>query len=787
VFDGLRVVELGTSDAARYCGMLFSDFGATVLQVPDINESWQPHSGRVPDYLGRMADRGKYVAPAAQSADEYLQLVRRWIAEADVLIDGSAHGGLPAAGLTYEEVRSTRPELVVIGLSLTGRYSASAHLDGCELIAAARASDLAMTGMTGRPPTRSVSPKAEMYAAYLAFCGAAAKLRLSPLQRGATVDVAYADAMFSALEGRVEHFFESGRVARRMGAADTGYGVYRVKDGYVAIAVAGSNHMWRRYCELIERPELVDHPLLSEPITRRQYPELVAEALTGWIADRTRSEVVEKAQRLGVIAAAIQTLPEAANDPQAEAMECIVEGGDDRESWRCGGYPLELVRTPAVRHRSHAGQIGDGWPLPRVTLGGVTVAEDAVAQPLSGMLILDFGWGIANPHCTMILSDLGATVIKVEDPESAEGRFLNFCGTRRRNGVTETVLVGSYRDRNKQSMLADLRVPGAQAVIDRLVTQADALVTNVAPGSMERMGYGEDRMTALNPRLVYASISGFGNRGPLRSLRGLDLMAQAHSGFLSLTGFPEDPPTRSAQSWSDYLAGMALAAGVIMALLERERSGCGQIVRTSLLGVAMTTFGGILEEYLATGIEPSRKGNESQRFGVACAVWDTKDRGSIAIDVTAPAALEVFKRLRRAAGSADGEFDLGAELADYATEHTAYEGALRLQEAGVPAAVAGTIRDSAAIGDFWTRGMLLSRLHPQYGRLVMTGNAIRIDEQALQVGNAAPRPGADTERVLRNLAGLSDGEIAELYRSGAMLTGLKSPLTPGMKGAVASN
>jgi crotonobetainyl-CoA:carnitine CoA-transferase CaiB-like acyl-CoA transferase len=197
--------------------------------------------------------------------------------------------------------------------------------------------------------------------------------------------------------------------------------------------------------------------------------------------------------------------------------------------------------------------------------------------------------------------------------------------------------------------------------------------------------------------------------------------------------------------------------------------------------MAMTTFGGLLEEHLETGKEPVRMGNESQRFGASCAVWDAKDGGSIAIDVTAPAALEVFKRLRRGTRAADDGFDLRAELAVYAAEHPAYEGALRLQEAGVPAAVAGDIREAAAIGDFWTRGMLLPWQHPRYGTLVMTGNAIRIDEQTLQIKNVAPRPGADTERVLRDLAHLPDSDITRLYESGAMLKGLNAPRTPAMQ------
>src|SRR5712692_7540478 len=118
VFDGLRVVEIGRGEAARYCSMLFADFGATVVQLVDSNERWQPHSGLAVDYFGRMLDRGKYTSSPPQDDAQYLATVRAWLAEADILIDGSVRGGLPAAGLSYEEIRKERPELVIIALSL---------------------------------------------------------------------------------------------------------------------------------------------------------------------------------------------------------------------------------------------------------------------------------------------------------------------------------------------------------------------------------------------------------------------------------------------------------------------------------------------------------------------------------------------------------------------------------------------------------------------------------------------------------------------------------------------
>jgi crotonobetainyl-CoA:carnitine CoA-transferase CaiB-like acyl-CoA transferase len=767
--DGLRVVEIGRSDAARYCGMLFADFGATVAQVRDLHADWQPHGAPEIDYFGRMLDRGKLVSRETVNADGYLDHLHRWIEDADVLIDGSSHGGLPAAGLPYAVLRERYPALVIAALSLTGREGPSVYLDGCELIAAARASDLQMTGIEERPPTRSVSPKAEIYAGLLAFCGAMARLRLSGAARGGLVDVAYADAMLAAMEGRVEHFFESGRVARRVGIHGVGYGIYPAADGYVAIGVSGTDTNWRKFCQAAERPDLAVHPLLREQASRRQYPELVEAAVSEWLEGRTREEVLQQLRPVGLHATAVQTVAEVTRDPQVAAMDLIVEGGDGTHMWRCGGYPIELSRTPAVQRPAQPRPDAPVWPPrdSRTPVNAPTVPPGT--RPLTGLTVLEFGSGIAGPYGAMVLSDLGARVIKVEDPANADPKYLNFCGSRRRNGRTEVVLAGSYRERNKESLLIDLRVDGAHPAIEQLIAAADVVLVNLAPGVMERYGLGEDAVMAAHPDMIYASITTFGTRGPLAGLRGVDLLALAHSGFASLTGFPEDPPTRSGQSWSDYLSGLALASGILTALYERDRSGVGQTIRTCLIGMAITTLGGCLEAYLDTEIEPERLGNHSQRFGDRCAVWRAEDGQYVAIDVTAPAALQAFQKLAARGRTIDPDtFDLAAELAAFTSSQPASEVVQRLTEAGVPAAVAGDLRQTASLADFWTRGMFLPWTHATYGDLVMTGSPLRLDRTGLTLRNSSPWPGANSDAVLREVAGLSEDAIAALRASGAI-------------------
>lgn len=761
-FDGLRVVEIGKSDAARYCGMLFSDFGASVVQLEDANSAWQPHDEGY-DFFGRMLNRGKYRPEQAEARVATRDVLERWLENADVLIDGGARGGVAALGLGRTKLRERFPKLVTVGLSLAGREGPSAHLDGCELIAAARASDLHMTGWPHRPPTRSISPKAEIYAAMWGFAAVVAALRPQAAAAGTYIDVAYADALLSAMDGSIEHFFESGRSARRK----TGEGLlYQVEDGYVVLYPGVTDPLWARFCSLVNRPELVSHPLMKDSTLRRRYPELVEEVVLEWISGKTRSQVVDECRRGGVVATPVHSLDEIIVHPQTEAMNLIVEGGDANSGWKCGGYPIQLSRTPAAA-RPHGKTISE-WPLRIDTPAPPQRREGQPPEqgPLTGTLVLDLGRGIASPYCSMVLADLGATVIRIEDPSLARKEFINFSGARRRDGKMETVLVGSYRERNKKSLLLDLSSSESRPVLDSLIRNADVLLSNLAPGALDRFGYGESRLSELNSRLVYVSNTGYGHLGPLAAARAVDPIAVAFSALMSLGGFEGDPPTKPGQAQIDYLAGLAMAVGTVTALYERDRSDSGQVVRTSLFAMALTTLGGMLEQRLAEGATPPRSGNSSYRFGDLCAVWPTKDEGHIAIDVTATAALDRFQALVSASSGGNADSDVGVDLSDFASKHEAHEAARILGESAIPAAVVTDTKGATGLSDYWVRDMFLSSEHPDFGTVLITGSPVRINGQGLRLRSLGPRPGQHSAEVLRSYAGLDQSTVDCLLREG---------------------
>lgn len=205
------------------------------------------------------------------------------------------------------------------------------------------------------------------------------------------------------------------------------------------------------------------------------------------------------------------------------------------------------------------------------------------AGPLDGLVVLDLSRALAGPHAAMLLGDLGARVVKVENPDGGDdsrGWGPPFVGDG------ESTYFMSC-NRNKESIALDLKAPDDLDLLARLVTRADVLVENFRPGTMDRLGLGNDRLLELNPRLVVLSISGFGHDGPEAGRAGYDQIAQGEAGLMSLTGPSPDDPQRVGVPISDLLAGLYGITGVLAALAERERTGRGQVVRTSLLAATV--------------------------------------------------------------------------------------------------------------------------------------------------------------------------------------------------------
>jgi crotonobetainyl-CoA:carnitine CoA-transferase CaiB-like acyl-CoA transferase len=237
-------------------------------------------------------------------------------------------------------------------------------------------------------------------------------------------------------------------------------------------------------------------------------------------------------------------------------------------------------------------------------LSSMTLDGNDGPLPLAGFRVIDFTRVLAGPLCTMLLGDMGAEVIKIEDPRHGDD-------TREWAPFVDgwsTYFLGV--NRNKKSVAVDLKSADGMALIEDLIKSADAIVENFRPGTLERLGFGYDRARELNERVIYCSISGYGTSGPRRDLPGYDMVIQGESGLMDVTGFPETGPTKVGVAITDCLAALYAVQGILLAHITRTRTGQGQFIDIALLDSAVSVLGLPTGIVAATGLSPGRLGNE---------------------------------------------------------------------------------------------------------------------------------------------------------------------------------
>jgi crotonobetainyl-CoA:carnitine CoA-transferase CaiB-like acyl-CoA transferase len=403
---------------------------------------------------------------------------------------------------------------------------------------------------------------------------------------------------------------------------------------------------------------------------------------------------------------------------------------------------------------------------------------DATLEALGDVTVLDLGQVIAMPFCTMLLADLGARVIKVESRE--RGRERVSLGIKRvRDGVEERVPAAQYRERNKLAVTLELKTPQGAALFKELVRHADVVTENFSVGTMDRLGLGYDELRAINPRLVYASVTAFGQHGPYAHQRGYDILAQAISGYLSVTGFPENPPTKSGQSISDYYAGMLCAFSIVSALHYRNRTGQGQRVDIALLDSLVVALDNLGERYTVGGEILTRSGNVAFT-GSSTGVYTTAD-GHVAVSAGASDAVwrrfcQILDRddLTRdpayatAAARRDRRDQIAAIIQGWTSTRPKAEVVRVLAQAGVPAAPVNNVAEMVADPQVQAREMFVERDHPVYGRLKTTGTPLKLSQTPGRVRWLAPMPGEHNEEIFCGLLGHSKDDLARWRAEGVV-------------------
>ncbi|HEX3178140.1 MAG TPA: CoA transferase [Methylomirabilota bacterium] len=393
-------------------------------------------------------------------------------------------------------------------------------------------------------------------------------------------------------------------------------------------------------------------------------------------------------------------------------------------------------------------------------------------QPLKGIRVLDLTRVLAGPYCAMLLGDMGAEVIKIEEP----GRGDDTRGWPPFAGGESTYFMSV--NRNKHSVTLNLKAPEGRDLLKRLVRKSDVLLENFRTGTMEKLGLGYATLARVNPKLIYCAMSGFGESGPEAHRGGYDLIVQAESGVMDLTGFPDGPPVKVGNSIADLVTGMSGAHGVTLALLARQRTRRGQKVEVAMLDVMASLLTYQAGMYLNAGRRPARRGNEHPSI-VPYEVFTAAD-GYLALGVansslwerccTALERPELAKDPRYAtdASRVEHRATLIPLLNDILRTRPAEEWTKRFEAVGVPAGRIRTVPEVCESEHLRARGMVVSLPHPKAGTVRMMGVPIRLHGTPGKARASAPLLGADTAAVLKRVLGVGRAEVARLRKAGAL-------------------
>jgi crotonobetainyl-CoA:carnitine CoA-transferase CaiB-like acyl-CoA transferase len=387
--------------------------------------------------------------------------------------------------------------------------------------------------------------------------------------------------------------------------------------------------------------------------------------------------------------------------------------------------------------------------------------------PLDGVTVIDLGQVYQGPYATLLMAKAGANVIKVEPPGGEP--------IRQRVHVSKGAAVPfAMLNANKRAITLNLKSEKGRDILKRLATNADILLENYAPGVMDRLGIGWPVLSKLNPRLIYASGSGYGLSGPDRDNLAMDITVQAASGMMSVTGFPDGPPVKAGPAVVDFLSGIHLYAGVMTALYERTFTGKGRLVEVAMQEAVYPALASNLAFVYDKGIAPPRTGN--RHGGLAAApynVYPTSDGYIAIIGINEGHWNNLLEAIERKDLIGDERFssrparvknieETDAIISEWTQRHTKAEAFQRFRTCKVPSAPVRDLIEVTNDKHMHERGMLEWIDHPQFGKIVVPNSPLRLHGADQVERVPSPRLGQHNQEVLGELLNLDPAEIARL-------------------------
>ncbi len=393
-------------------------------------------------------------------------------------------------------------------------------------------------------------------------------------------------------------------------------------------------------------------------------------------------------------------------------------------------------------------------------------------QPLQGIRVLDLSRVLAGPYCTMVLGDLGADVIKVEPPEGDETRGWGppFAG-----GESAYYLCVN---RNKRGMVVNLKTEEGKNILRELAVRSDVLVENFRPGTLERFGLDFETLHELNPKLIYCSITGFGQTGSMKDKPGYDFMIQASGGLMSITGEPEGEPMKTGVAVVDLFAGQNAIVAILAALQARALTGEGQHLDIALFDSQLGWLANVASNFLISGNLPKRHGNahpnivpyqsfQARDGWFAIAVGNDRQFSRLC-DLLGKPELGMDEKFATNSARVQNREEIIAVLSAIFKTTSVSEWLQKLDEAGIPCGPINNFEQVFSMPQVKEREMLVQMEHPTIGALSLVGSPLKMGGTPVEYRLSPPLMGEHTEYVLKNLLGYSSEKVKELRKDGCV-------------------
>ncbi len=804
-----RVLDL-SDERGLLCGHILADLGADVVLVEPPGGS--PARTAPPLLDGAPEGEGSLVWAAYARNRRSVEIdldsargqeeLRRLAASADILIETAHPGVMAARGLAAEDLAAVNPGLVYVSITPFGQDGPKANYRATDLIVAAASGTMHIAGYPDAAPVRVSAPQGYLHggaeAAGAALVALAERTRSG---RGQHVDVSVQQAMNLGAMGQMVNGAAGAPEAVRA-AGGTIIGpvllklIWEVKDGFVSLTFFFGNAIGPFTSRLMdwiceeggcdEATRDKDWVAYAALLQSGQEPyeefDRIVDIVSEFLKGKTKAELMLEARRRRLLILPVSTVSEVLENPQLEA----------RDYWRSLPVAGRQVLHPGPAVRLSAMPAREERPVPRpgehtaevlaepprASAPSPPPAQSAKpALPLEGLRVLDFMWVMAGPVVTRVLSDYGATVIRVESP-SRPGSGRAMAPFHKGVFAPENSLFFDNMNAGKLGLSLNLSGEAGRGIAHDLVRWADVVTESFAPRAFRAWGLDYESLRATKPGLIMLSSCLFGQDGPLADVAGFGTMGAAIAGFIDLTGYPERAPSGPFSAYTDTIAPRFALPALLAALDHRRRTGEGQYIDHSQIESAVHFLSPWLLDCQLTGRVATRTGNRDADMAphgvypslgeddwVAVAVRDDADWTRLCSAVARP-DLARDERYATLAGRLASQDALDAAISAWTETRTPAEAERTLQAAGVPAHA--VVRSKSAFEDpqLAHRGHFLNVPHSLHETTVVEGSRFRLSRTPARIGRA-PTVGEDTEFVLKEFLGYGEDHIAELADAGA--------------------